>query len=66
MIPVPLWVAVLLIIIGAVAWLAEQPKKARQRREARDARARLSEDLTAPPPATQLPYGLTQPDENKP
>ena len=47
MIPIPFWLAVVLMIVGAVFWIAEQPRKARKRREAREARAALRRDLTA-------------------
>lgn len=56
----PTSVAVILAVVGVVLWIAEQPGRARKRRAARAARARLHADLTAPPPAAaQLPYGLS-------
>jgi hypothetical protein len=59
MILVPTWVAVIIVIVGAIVWLAEQPKKAQRRRERREASDRLRQDLAAPPASTQLPYGVT-------
>ena len=47
------WVVVALGILGAVFWLAEQPKKARRRQQARVASANLRDDLTSPPTSTQ-------------
>lgn len=56
---VPTSVALIIGAVGLVFWIAEQPGKARKRREAREAKARLREDLAAPPSSTQLPYGLS-------
>lgn len=62
---VPTSVALIIGAIGLVIWMAEQPGKARKRRAAREAKARLREDLAAPQPSTQLPYGLSsQPDND--
>ncbi len=59
LIPVPFWLAIALGVIGVIFWVAEQPKKARQRREAQQTRARLRADLADPPPASRLPYGMS-------
>lgn len=59
MISVPVWLAVVIVIVGGALWLAELPKKARRRREAQAARAKLRADLAGPPRSAQLPYGLT-------
>jgi hypothetical protein len=63
--PVPFWIFAVVVVLGAVIWLIEQPKKARQRHAARVARATLRDDLQAPPPSGDLPYGFgAEPDDN--
>lgn len=65
MIAVPVWVAVLLMIVGGGLWLADIAKKTRQRQEARAARARLQADVAAPQVSTDLPYGLSDPGDGE-
>jgi len=60
----PTSVALILGAVGLVFWIAEQPGKARKRREAREAKSRLRADLTAPPPSSRLPYGLSSQPEH--
>lgn len=64
MISVPLWLAIVVVIVGGALWLAELPNKARRRREAASARAKLRADLAEPPRSAQLPYGLTMSPDN--
>jgi hypothetical protein len=59
MIAVPVWVAVVLMVVGGGLWLADMAKKTRQRQQARAARARLQADVAAPQVSNHLPYGLS-------
>jgi hypothetical protein len=65
MIAVPVWVAVVLMIVGGGLWLADMAKKTRQRQEARAARARLQADVAAPQVSNDLPYGLSDPGDGE-
>ena len=55
------WVGVVIIVLGAMAWIVELVSKARRRSAASVANAQLKADLTAPPPSANLPYGLSVP-----
>jgi hypothetical protein len=66
MIAVPVWVAVVLVIVGGGLWLADMAKKARQRQEARAARSKLQADVAAPQVSTDLPYGLSDTGDDQP
>lgn len=56
---IPLWVWVVLIVIGGIGWVIEQPRRARQRKRKREARAQLASDLQRPQAPPSLPYGYS-------
>lgn len=60
---VPFWVAVIIVILAVVIWISEQAKKARMRRERREAGRRLAADLNSPRPSPRLPYGLSDSED---
>jgi hypothetical protein len=67
MIPVPGWVAVILVVLGAVVWIGEQVGKARRLRKRRETQRQLARDLAAPKGSTRLPYtsGTTEDDPRR-
>ena len=63
MITVPFWGGIVIVILAVIIWISEGAKKARVRRERREAGQRLAADLNSPRAATQLPYGLSSPED---
>jgi hypothetical protein len=57
----PGWFGIVIIVLGAMIWIAELVGKARRRSATSAAKVQLKADLTAPPPSANLPYGLSVP-----
>lgn len=67
-IPVPGWVALVIVVLGAVVWTGEQVNKARRLRQRRETQRQLARDLSAPKSSARLPYtsGPTEDDSPRP
>ena len=58
-IAVPFGVAVVITVLGGIAWLVEQPKRLRARQEKRQAKTQLAAELQNPQAPASLPYGYS-------
>jgi hypothetical protein len=56
--PIGVWVVIM--IIGGIWWIIDQPRRLRERKKKREAKTQLAADLQAPKAPPSLPYGYSE------